>query len=269
MEHSPFQENVVIITGASSGIGRELAFQLSERGAYLALAARDSQRLEEVADQCRHGNAKATVIKTDVAKQSDCENLINQTVEEYGRIDTLINNAGFGMLAALEEIKDLSLLENIMQVNYFGSVYCTYYALPHLKKSKGRIVGISSLAGKTGVPMLTGYSASKHAMAGFFDSLRVEIAACGVSVSMIYPGFVETEISQRAAGPDGKPIGGDKKPRTKTMTAERCASLIIEAAAKRKRQVTMTPQGKIGLWLKLIAPGLIDGIARRAMMKSK
>ena len=264
---SDLQNNVIIITGASSGIGRALAKQLANKGATLVLAARDGKRLEEVASECKNPDRVVTV-RTDVAKPADCENLIKRTIASYGRIDTLINNAGFAMRAAFEELTDLSLLENIMQVNYLGSVSCTYFALPHLKKTRGRIVGISSLAGKTGVPMVSGYAASKHAMAGFFDSLRMEVEAAGVSVTMIYPGFVETEISQRAIGPDGQPVGADKKPRAGVMSAETCARMIIGAATKRKRELVMTTQGKIGLWVKFVAPGVVDRIAQKAMPKN-
>ena len=269
MKISIFQGNVVIITGASSGIGRELAIQLANQGATLVLAARDIERLEDVSAQCKNSSDKVLVVKTDVGKASDCENLIKSTIKEYGRIDALINNAGFAMRAAFEELPDLTLLENIMQVNYLGGVYCTYYALPYLKKTGGRIVGISSLAGKTGVPMVSGYAASKHAIAGFFDSLRMEVEEYGISVTMIYPGFVKTEIAERAIGPDGNPVGDNKKRRAGVMTAETCARMIIEATAKRKRELVMTAQGKLGLWIKLIAPGLVDRIARKAMPKSR
>ncbi|TDI91784.1 MAG: SDR family oxidoreductase [Caldithrix sp.] len=269
MRRPVFRDNIIIITGASSGIGREIAIQLANQGATLVLAARNATRLEEVAAQFKNSSDKTLVVKTDVAKLSDCQNLIESTIKKYGRIDTLINNAGFAMRAAFEELPDLSLLENLMQVNYFGSVYCTYFALPHLKQSEGRIVGISSLAGKTGVPMVSGYAASKHAMAGFFDSIRMEVEENGVSVTMIYPGFVETEIVQRSIGPDGQAVGGIKKSRAGVMTAAICARMIIEAMAKRDRELVMTTQGKLGLWVKLIAPGLVDRIARKTMPKSR
>ncbi|MCH8871817.1 SDR family oxidoreductase [candidate division KSB1 bacterium] len=268
MKISIFQDNVVIITGASSGIGRELAIQLANQGATLVVAARDIERLENVSAQCKNSSDKVLVVKTDVGKASDCENLIKSTNKEYGRIDTLINNAGFAMRAAFEELPDLTLLENIMQVNYLGGVYCTYYALPYLKKTGGRIVGISSLAGKTGVPLMSGYAASKHAMVGFFDSLRMEVEEDGMSVTMIYPGFVETEIAKRAIGPDGQSFGGNKKPRAGLMTAKTCAQLIIKATATRRRKLVMTTQAKTGQWIKLIAPSLVDRIARKAMAKS-
>jgi len=207
MNNASFRENVVVITGASSGIGRELAFQLADQGAWLSLAARNAERLESAAAQCRERGGKALVVPTDVSQQGQCRNLIERTVAEYDRIDALINNAGITMWARFDELQDLSLLEWIMQVNYLGSLYCTYYALPYLKQTRGRIVGVSSLTGKTGVPTRSGYAASKHAMVGFFDSLRIELADDGVSVTMIYPGFVATEARKRALGPAprGKP----------------------------------------------------------------
>ena len=269
MNKASFRENVVVITGASSGIGRELAFQLADQGAWLSLAARNAERLEAAAAQCRERGGKALVVPTDVSQQSQCRNLIERTVAEYHRIDTLINNAGITMWARFEEIQDLSLLEWIIQVNYLGSLYCTYYALPYLKQTKGRIVGVSSLTGKTGVPTRSGYAASKHAMAGFFDSLRIELADDGVSVTMIYPGFVATEARKRALGPDGKPLGESPVRESEIMTVETCARLIVQATARRKRELVMTSRGKLGQWMKLIAPGLVDDIARKAIEKGR
>lgn len=269
MDNAIFRENVVVITGASSGIGRELAFQLADQGAWLSLAARNADRLEAAAAQCRERGGKALVVPTDVSQQGQCRNLIERTVAEYDRIDTLINNAGITMWARFEEIQDLSLLERIMQVNYLGSLYCTFYALPYLKQTRGRIVGVSSLTGKTGVPTRSGYAASKHAMAGFFDSLRIELADDGVSVTMIYPGFVATEARKRALGPDGKPLGESPVRESEIMTVETCARLIVEAMARRKRELVMTTRGKLGQWMKLIAPGLVDDIARKAIKEGR
>jgi short-subunit dehydrogenase len=265
MDTSTFLENVVSVTGASAGIGRQLAFQFADQGAWLVLAARNSERLEEIAAQCRQRGGKALAVPTDVSDQAQCKRLIERCVAEYGRIDTLINNAGITMWAKFDEIQDIAMIERIMHVNYFGSVYCTYYALPYLKQTRGRIVGVSSLTGKTGVPTRSGYAASKHAMAGFFDSLRIELADSGVSVTMIYPGFVATEIRERAFGPDGKPLNQSPAQETKVMRAEECAQLIVQATAQRKRELVMTFRGKVGLWLKLIAPGLVDRIARKAI----
>jgi short-subunit dehydrogenase len=156
-----------------------------------------------------------------------------------------------------------------MKVNYLGSVYCTFAALPYLKQSKGRIVAVSSLAGKAGIPTRSGYAASKHAMGGFFDSLRIEVAPYGISVTLICPDFVATQTRQRAFGPDGKPLGTSPVQESKVMTADECARLIVNAAGKRKREEVMGLRGKIGLWVKLIAPGLIDQIALRAIERGR
>lgn len=260
-----FSEKVVIVTGASSGIGQHLAVQLARNGAKLALAARNVHKLEQVARECHQRGAQALVVPTDVTQQVQCENLINHTVEAFGCIDTLINNAGITMCARFDAMQDLTVMEQIMGVNYFGSVYCTYYALPYLKKTSGTIVGISSLTGKTGVPTRSFYAASKHAMVGFFDSLRIELADSGVRVTMVYPGFVATEVRKRAFGPEGSSLGKSTLNETAVMTAERCAELILNATAQRKRELVMTFGGRLGLWLKLIAPGLTDRIARRAI----
>ena len=204
-----------------------------------------------------------------MADESQCKRLIERAVAEYGRIDTLINNAGISMWAKFEELKDLSILDQIMRVNYLGSAYLTAYALPYLKQTKGRIVGVSSLAGKNGVPTRSGYAASKHAMTGFFDSLRIELADSGVSVTMIYPGFVKSEIRERAAGADGKPLGQSPVHESEVMTAETCARIIISAAAKRKREEVMTLRGKLGQWIKLIAPGMVDRVARQIIERGR
>lgn len=262
---SPFHEKVVIITGASSGIGKALALQLATQGAWLVLAARDVKRLQIVANECEANDALAQVIATDVSVQEQCKNLIQQTIAVYGRIDVLINNAGLTMWAKFEDVEDFSIMQKIMEVNYYGSVYCTHYALPHLKKSKGLLVGVSSLTGKTGVPTRTLYAASKHAMAGFFDSLRIELTDTGVGVTMIYPGLVATEVRERALGADGQPLQQSHLNEKSIMSAETCAKIIIKALTKRQREVVMTGRGKIGLWLKLIAPKLVDNLAQKTI----
>ncbi len=262
-----FQDQVVIITGASAGIGKELALQLAEKGAWLALGARNLEKLEAVADMCLQKGGRALVARLDVADKESCRVFIEKTVDEYGRIDLLVNNAGISMWAYFEEFTDLRPFEQIMQVNYFGSLYCTFYALPYLRKTKGRLVGISSLTGKTGVPTRSGYAASKHAVAGFFDTLRIELKNTGVSVTMIYPGFVATDVRRLAMGSDGKSLGKSPLDESGTMTVEECVNLMIPAIANRKRELVMTLKGKLGLWLKLIAPGLVDRIALKAVSK--
>jgi len=262
---SPFSENVVVITGASSGIGRELASQLARQGAWLVLAARRAEDLAETAERCRQAGGRATAVPTDVVDEAQCEALIAATVETYGRLDTLINNAGISMWTRFEDADDLTAMRRIMEVNYYGAVQCTRYALPHLRETKGRLVGISSLTGVTGVPTRTFYAASKHAMMGFFDSLRVELMDSGISVTMICPGFVATEIS-RLDGTGGVADNALVKD-SRVMTAETCCRQIIETAAARKRELVMTTRGKLGRWLKLIAPGVIDKMAAKAIAR--
>ncbi len=259
------KDNVVAITGASKGIGAELARQLAAKGAKLVLAARGEKELAEIADDCRRAGASAVTATADVAIERDCQAVVATALEAFGRLDTLVNNAGASMWARFEDIEDMSILQRIMQVNYMGAVYCTRHALPHLRASRGRIVGISSLAGRVGVPTRTGYSASKHAMTGFFDSLRIELAESGVTVTMIYPGFVATGIRENATGPDGKPIAVSPVKESQVMSVEDCARRIVAAIERREREVVMTARGKLGLWLKLIAPALVDRIAKRAI----
>jgi short-subunit dehydrogenase len=269
MVASIFKDKVVVITGASSGIGRELAYQLAEQGAWLSLAARNEERLSAVAGECQVRGGRAIAIVTDVGEQAQCSELIQRTVDQYDRIDMLVNNAGITMWANFEDVRDIGFYEQIMRVNYLGSVYYTYYALPFLKKTKGQIIGISSLAGRNGIPKRSGYAASKHAMVGFFDTLRIEIAEDGVSVTMIYPDFVATETRKRALGADGKPIGKSPVRESEVMPAEKCAQLIIQAAAARKRELIMTWRGKVGLWIKLIAPGVVDRVAQKAIIEGR
>jgi short-subunit dehydrogenase len=263
------KDNVVVITGASKGIGAELARQLAAKGARLVLAARNLPELEAVAAQCRASGATVVTVKADVAVERDCQAVIAGAVLAFGRVDALVNNAGMSMWARFEEIRDLAVLERIMQVNYMGAVYCTHHALPYLREARGRLVGISSLAGRTGVPTRTGYAASKHAMTGFFDSLRIELEGSGVTVTMIYPGFVATGIRENATGPDGLPILVSPVREGEVMSAAECAARIVRAIERREREVVMTARGRIGLWLKLLAPSLVDRIARRAIERGQ
>lgn len=267
MSMHQFHNNVAIITGASAGIGRALALNLARQGARLVLAARDKSRLEDLAKECEKLGARALVVPTDVSDKFQCKALIDNTVQEFGRIDTLINNAGITMWAPFAAISDISIIEKIMQVNYYGSVYTTHYALPHLQKTRGRLAAVSSLTGKNGVPTRSAYAASKHAMAGFFDSLRIELADSGVSVTVAYPGFVATEVRERAFGADGRPLGRSHLDESKVMSAERCADIIVSTMAKRKREVVMTTRAKIGMWLKLVSPALVDKMARKSIEK--
>ncbi len=261
MEKTEFLDNVVVITGASAGIGLELARQLANAGARLVLASREPVILAAAADECRGLGADVIAVPTDVADSEQCRHLIHSAVEKFGRIDTLINNAGISMHARFDELSDVHAVDRITSINYYGAVYCTWYALPHLKQTAGRIVGVSSLTGRNGVPTRTLYAGSKHAMAGFFDSLRIELKATGVTVTMIYPGFVATDIAERALGPDGKPLGTRAVRKERVMQVDECASQIIDAAVSRRREVIMTARARLGLLVKAFWPERIDRMA--------
>jgi short-subunit dehydrogenase len=261
MDRTSFKDQAVVITGASSGIGKALSLRLAEQGAWLGLTARDASRLETLAAECHNKGGKAMVLPGDISEEAHCQSLIERTVQEYGRLDMLINNAGFGVGARFQDYPDLNLFMRVMGVNFNGSIYCTFYALPHLIRSKGRLVNVSSLAGKFPLPFNSPYIASKFALSGFSDTLRLELAKQGVSVTVIYPFWVVTEFHERFMDKTGQPTGprGRKIYSKRTMTAERCAEIITEAAWKRRREVVMPP-GRLALWLRLVAPILMDRI---------
>jgi short-subunit dehydrogenase len=259
------RSQTVVVTGASQGIGKAFCLELAPQRPSLVLAARDAVALEEVAEACRERGAETLVVPTDVADEAQCRSLIERSVARFGGIDTLLLNAGLDMWARFDEVQNLAIYERLMRVNYLGCVAPAYYALPHLKRSRGRLGVVASVAGMTGVPTRTGYAATKHALFGFFDSLRIELAGSGVSVTMIAPDFVRSEIHRRALGPDGKPLGVSPMQESKIMTAEECARRMIGALEKRQRLLITSARGRWGRFVRLLAPGLIDGIARRAV----
>lgn len=263
-------DKVVVVTGASQGIGKALCLELaSRRRARLVLAARDEARLVEVAAACQDRGAQTLVAPTNVARPADCEWLVRRAVERFGGIDVLVNNAGIDMIARFDEVTDLAIFERLMRVNYLGYVYPTFYALPELKKSRGRLVAVSSLAGLTGVPTRTGYAATKHAIFGFFDSLRIELHGSGVSVTVVAPDFVASEIHRRATGPDGRALGKSPMQETRIMSAEICAAKMVRAIERRRRLLLLSLRGRAGRFVRLVAPGLIDRIADRAVKRGK
>ncbi|HEV3456393.1 MAG TPA: SDR family oxidoreductase [Thermoanaerobaculia bacterium] len=255
----------IIVTGASQGIGKAISLQLAARRARLTLAARDAQALEQVVAACRQRGGEALPVATDVSQPADCQRLVEQAVAAWGRLDGLVNNAGIDMIARFDQVTDLQLFDRLMRVNYLGYVYPTWYALPELERTRGRLVAVSSLAGMTGVPTRTGYAASKHAVFGFFDSLRIELAGTGVSVTVVAPDFVLSEIHRRAAGPDGRPLGESPMQESRIMTADQCAAHIVSAMEKRQRLRILSLRGRLGRYVRLVAPGLIDAIAARAV----
>ncbi len=260
-----FKGEVVVVTGGSRGLGLEIAHAFGQAGAKVVITARREQWLNEAESFLKDQGIAVDAMICDVADATSVEQMVQQIIEKNNKIDVLVNNAGITMWGNFDAINDLGILDQIMRVNYLGSMYCTHYALPHLKQTKGLIVGVSSLAGKSGVPTRSGYAASKHAMTGFFDSLRIELEPFGVSVTMIYPGFVASQVRARALGPDGKPLVSSPVREGQVMPVEKCAQIMVSAMTKRKREEVMTLRGKLGQWLKLIAPGLVDRIASQAI----
>jgi short-subunit dehydrogenase len=258
----------IIITGSSDGIGAEMARQLAlSHGAGLALvlAARNEGMLQGVAKDCMALGAQVLVVATDVSVQEQCRELVKAAVARFGRIDALINNAGRSGHALFEDVQDLGWYEEMMRVNLWGAVWCTHAALPYLKASNGSIVAVSSLAGLVGVPGRTAYGASKFAMSGFFEALRTELKSANVSVTTAYPGVVLTQIRHRGFNAGGGESGSSTLKEDGAMTVETCAALIIDGMERRKREVVMTAKGKIGRFIKLIAPGLIERMALAAV----
>lgn len=259
----------IVITGASDGIGAEMALQLAQTHQsqlQLTLAARNTANLQAVARQCESHGAQVLVQPTDVSVEAQCRTLIAEAVRRFDGIDVLMNNAGISAHALLEDVsaQDLNWYEQLMRINLWGSVWCTHAALPHLKASKGAIVAVSSLAGLIGVPGRTAYSASKFAMAGFFEALRAELKPAGVSVTTAYPGVVATQIRNRGYNAKGVAAGVSGLKEDKAMSVQECARLIIHGMSQRQREVVMD-KGKLGRFLKLIAPGLVENMALAAL----
>jgi short-subunit dehydrogenase len=264
-----FKNKVVLITGASSGIGKACAIELAKRGANLVLAARQYVTLCELtADLEKEFKIKAIAVQTDVSLEEDCKLLIKQALATFGKIDILINNAGLSMRALFNDL-DLAVLKNLMDVNFWGTVYCTKYALPEILKTRGTIVGVSSIAGYRGLPGRTGYSASKFAMNGFMEALRTELLKTGVHVMVACPGFTASNIRVSALAQDGQAHGETSMEEGKMMTAEAVAESIINGIAAGKRTLVMTGQGKLTVWLNKLLPALADKLVFNHFTKEK
>lgn len=268
MKSDQFHDQVVIVTGASAGIGKSLALLLASQFAKVVIAARRADRLEQIAELCRMFCGEVMVVPTDVTDEAQCKALIEKTIAAYGRLDMLINNAGMAASALLTEYSDLSLFKYTMDVNFYGTVYCTYYALPHLKKTQGRIVAISSLGGKTAIPYNTPYCSSKYALHGFYDALRMELQPDKVSCTVICPWWVATEFHEAQLDKAGMPRGprGRAYYTKKTMTSDRCAEITLDAAYRRRREVFMGP-GRLAIWLKTLAPDLLDWLTYKVFLE--
>ena len=251
------KNKLVIITGASSGIGEACAIAFANKGANIVIAARNMDKLNVVADKVKKIGVEVLAVKCDVAIQSDCENMVNQTLTKFGRIDGLINNAGISMRAVFNDM-EVDVLERVMNINFYGTVYCTKYALPHILKNKGSVVGVSSIAGYVGLPARTGYSASKFAMQGFLEALRTENLKNNLHVMVACPGFTASNIRNTALSSDGSVQGESPRDEQKMMTAEAVAEHIVKGVEKRKRTLVLTGQGKLVVFLSKWFPSFVE-----------
>jgi len=260
------KDKVVIITGASSGIGLACAKTFAAAGANVVLAARHADKLNAIKEEFQSKGWQALTVVTDVSKEEDCKRLIDETIRGFGKIDVLINNAGLSMRALFEDV-DLKVIRELMDINFWGTVYSTKYALPYLLKAKGSIVGMSSIAGKKGLPGRTGYSASKFAMEGFLETLRTENLKKGLHVLVACPGFTATNIRKTALSKDGSAQGESPRDEGNMMSAEEVAKRIYNAIQHRKRDLVLTTNGKLTVWLNKFFPAFMDKMVYNHMAK--
>jgi len=258
------KDKVVIVTGASSGIGQACALAFAAEGCHVVLAARNRDSLMHVAAKCEKKGVKSLVVQTDVSKQEDCKNLVDETLKVFDHIDILVNNAGMSMRALFEDT-DIDVLKKLMDVNFWGTVYCTKYALPHILKTRGSIVGISSIAAYKGLPGRTGYSASKFAMNGFLEVLRIENMKKGLHVLICAPGFTASNIRNTALTKDGSIQAESPLDESKLMQPEEVAQHIISAIKNRKNTLILTTVGKMTVLLNKFFPGFMDKMVYNRM----
>lgn len=261
-----FNNKTVVITGASSGIGRALAFEFASRGSYVVLGARHEAELQQIVTEISNNGGKAAYAVTDVTRSEDCKALIDRAIEVSGRIDVLICNAGISMRALLDDV-DLDVLHRLMNVNFWGTVYCTKYALPYIQQSKGTIVGVSSVAGLHGLPGRTGYSASKFAMTGFLGTVRVENLKKGVHVMIACPGFTATNVRFSALTKDGSEQGKTPREEGKMMSAEEVARRIARGISRHKRLLLMEYEGRLTNFIGKFSQGLLDKLFYMVMAR--
>ncbi|TAE13787.1 MAG: SDR family oxidoreductase [Bacteroidetes bacterium] len=260
------ENKVVIITGASSGIGKALAFEFGRQGAKIVLTGRNQATLQEVAQELTAQNINNFPVVGDVAVEEDCKRIVEETFGKYGKIDVLINNAGISMRALFADL-DLDVIKQVMDINFYGTLYMTKYALPYITATQGSIVGVSSIAGYRGLPGRTGYSASKFAMQGFLEALRTELLPKKVHVLVACPGFTKSNIRKVALNKDGNVQGESPRDEDKMMTSEEVASHIYKAVKKRKRDLVLTRQGKLTVFLNKWFPTFMDKMVFKTMAK--
>ncbi len=256
----------MVITGSTSGIGKALAICFAEHGSKVVINGRNKPRLDQIADQIKESGGVVLPITGDVSVEADCKNLIEETINTFGKIDILINNAGISMRTLFAET-DLDVIKKVMNINFWGTVYCTRYALSHILHTRGSIVGISSIAGKKGLPGRTGYSASKFAMEGFLESLRLENYRTGIHVLVACPGFTASSIRENALDNHGNPQHESPRDEMNMMSSEETALHIYNAIRSRKRDLLLTRQGKLTIFLDKFFPKLVDKLTFKHISK--
>lgn len=260
-----FTDKIVAITGGTDGIGKALANVFIEAGAKVATCGRNADKLYTL--QLQNPGKPLHTVVADVSKEEDCKRFIDSTISTFGSIDILINNAGISMRALVKDT-DLATLKKVMDTNFWGTVYCTKFALTEIIKNKGTIVGVSSIAGYRGLPGRSGYSASKHAVNGWLEALRTELLDTGVNVMWVCPGFTSSNIRNMALNEEAKPQGETTMDEAKMMSAEECASHIIKAIEKRKRTLLLTFTGKQTVFLNRFFPKWADRLVRNHFFKN-
>jgi len=260
------KDKVIVITGGSSGIGKACAERFGREGGRICITGRNAENLEAAATDLRAKNIEVLTVQGDVANENDCVRMINETLNTYGRIDVLINNAGITMRAFFKNV-EISVIRQLMEVNFFGTVYCTKYALRQLLKYNGSVVGISSVAGYQGLPGRTGYSASKFAMEGFLSGLRLENHNTGLHVMIVNPGYTESNIRKTALVADGTAQGESPRDEPKMMSSEEVADHIFNGVKNRKRRIVLTTQGKLSYYLSKLLPRFVDKMVIKAIKK--
>lgn len=252
-----FNNKVVIVTGASSGIGEAVAREFALNGSKVVLAARNENSLAKITTELISAGHDAIYVKTDVSVEEECKRLIEKTLEKYGTVDILVNNAGISMRASFDDV-EMMVLHRLMDTNFWGTVYCTKYALPYLVKNKGSLVGVSSVAGFHGLPGRTGYSSSKFAMHGFLETIRIENLNKGLHVMIIAPGFTATEIRKHALNADGSEQGKSPLDEGALTTPEYVAKWVLKGIRKKKRNKILTWSGRLTALFQRIIPDFVD-----------
>jgi len=259
-----FHNKVVAITGGSEGIGKALVEALIPLGAKVATCGRNQDKLYSL--QVTFSGRPLHTVTADVSNPNDCQQFIESTLQTFGHIDILINNAGVSMRALLNDL-EVDVLKRVMDINFYGTVYCTKLALPSILKQKGTIVGVSSIAGYRGLPGRSGYSASKFAVNGWLEAIRTELLDTGVNVMWVCPGFTTSNIRNAALNSQGNPQGESPMDEGKLMSAEECAQHILKAIEKRKRTLVLTFTGKRAVFMNRFFPSLADKLVHKFFFK--